>query len=149
MDKLIFIWLILLIAFIVIEAATVNLTTIWFAGGALVALILSLFGVSVFWQVAIFLVVTALLLIFTKPIVQRHFNNNLTATNIQAMMGKQAIVTETIDNVYETGAVQVDGLTWTARSVDQQTIAQGAIVEVMDVKGVTLYVKPKSNKESA
>lgn len=149
MDKLIFIWLILLIAFIVIEAATVNLTTIWFAGGALAALILSLFGVSIVWQVAIFLVVTALLLIFTKPIVQRHFNNKLTATNIQAMMGKQAIVTETIDNLHETGAVQVDGLTWTARAVDQQTISEGTIVEVMDVKGVTLYVKPKSNNESA
>ncbi|MDO4663624.1 MAG: NfeD family protein [Erysipelotrichaceae bacterium] len=149
MDKLIFLWLILLIAFIVIEAATVNLTTIWFAGGALVALVFSLFGVSIFWQVAIFLVVTALLLIFTKPIVQRHFNNKLTATNIQAMMGKQAIVTETIDNVYEKGAVQVDGLTWTARSVDQQTISEGMVIEVVDVKGVTLYVKSKSNNESA
>lgn len=146
MDKIIFLWLILLIVFVVIEAATVNLTTIWFAGGALVALILALCGLSFFWQVAAFLGVTIILLIFTKPIVERHFNNKLTPTNIHATMGKQAIVTEQIDNIHETGAIQVDGLTWTARAVDNQLIEVGSVVEVMDVKGVTLFVKPCSNQ---
>lgn len=142
MDKIIFLWLILLIIFVVIEAATVNLTTIWFAGGALVALIFSLCGLNLIWQVAAFLLVTILLLIFTKPIVQKYFNNKLIPTNINAMMGKQALVTEQIDNVHETGAIQVDGLTWTARAVDQQIIEVGSVVEVMEVKGVTLFVQP-------
>lgn len=148
MDKIIFLWLILLIIFVVIEAATVNLTTIWFAGGALVALIVSLCGLNLIWQVAAFLLVTILLLIFTKPIVQKHFNNKLTPTNINAMMGKQAIVTEQIDNVHETGAIQVDGLTWTAREVDQQIIEVGSVVEVMEVKGVTLFVQPSIHNEN-
>lgn len=142
------VWLVLLIAFILIEAMTVNLTTIWFAGGAFVALIFSLCGIGLFGQVATFLVVTILLLVFTKPIVQQHFNNKLTPTNIDATIGKQAMVTEQIDNIHETGAVQVDGLTWTARAMSDEIIQVGTIVEVVEVKGVKLFVRPIQTTKS-
>ena len=136
------IWLGLLAVFLVIEAITVGLTTIWFAGGALLALILSFCNVPVWVQIAVFLIVSCLLLIFTRPAAVRLMNRRTEATNVQALIGKTAVVTETIDNLRETGLVHVGGLDWTARSRENgQIIAENTVVTILEVTGVKLIVE--------
>ena len=136
------IWLGLLAVFLVIEAITVGLTTIWFAGGALLALTLSFCNVPVWVQIAVFLIVSFLLLIFTRPAAVRLMNRRTEATNVQALIGKTAVVTETIDNLRETGLVHVGGLDWTARSRENgQIIAEDTVVTILEVTGVKLIVE--------
>ena len=142
------IWLGLLAVLLLLEAITVGLTTIWFAGGALLALILSFFNAPVWLQIAVFLIVSFLLLIFTRPAAVRLMNRKTEATNVQALIGKTAVVKETIDNVRETGVVHVGGLDWAARSKEEgQIIAPNTVVTVLEVTGVKLIVEKCENKE--
>lgn len=137
------IWLGVLALLLVIEAVTVGLTTIWFAGGALLALILSLVNAPVWLQIVVFLAVSFLLLIFTRPAAVRLMNRRTEATNVQALIGKTAVVTEAIDNLHETGRVHVNGMEWTARAAEEETavIGKGSVVTVQEVAGVKLIVK--------
>lgn len=141
-------WLVLLIVCLVVEALTMGLATIWFAGGALVALLVSAIHAPIWLQVVLFLAVSLLLLFYTRPIAKKFFNRNVTKTNVDSVIGKNAIVVEAIDNLQGKGRVALAGQEWTARSVEENgKIAEGAIVEVEAVSGVKLMVREeKINK---
>ena len=135
-------WLVLLIICLVVEALTMGLATIWFAGGALIALLVAAIHAPIWLQVVLFLAVSLLLLFYTRPIAKRFFNRNVTKTNVDSVIGKNAIVVEAIDNLQGKGRVILAGQEWTARSVEENgKIAEGAIVEVEAVSGVKLMVR--------
>ena len=135
-------WIIVLIAAIFIEAMTMGLTSIWFAGGALTAIILELLNAGTYLQVIVFLVISLLLLYFTRPVAVKLFNKERVKTNAEGLIGKQAVVTDTIHNLKTTGKVVVAGQEWSARSSDEETIFEtGEIVRIVDIKGVKLIVE--------
>ncbi len=142
MSNVLIFWIIVLIATLAIEAATMGLTTIWFAGGAFVALIIELLNGSFLLQVTVFLIVSLILLFFTRPIALKHFNKKREKTNLDSLIGKQAVVTSSIHNLKETGQVMVDGKEWTARSNDaSKTFEKNDIVRIVSIKGVKLIVE--------
>lgn len=135
-------WLVLLVVLIVIEILTLGLTTIWFAGGALTALILSLFDVSLVVQIPVFFIVSFVLLFFTRPYAVKHLNRRTVRTNVQSLIGKSAVVTKSIDNIGGTGEISVSGNFWTARSeTDDCVIKKDALVTVVRVEGVKAIVR--------
>ena len=135
------VWLIILALCLVVEIATLGLVTIWFAGGALVAFFVAMVTDNVLIQVIVFLVVSLLLLFFTRPVAKRFYNSKRTKTNVDSVIGEQCKVTETIDNFNETGTVLLNGLEWTARSKENTVIAVGARVKVCAVDGVKVIVE--------
>lgn len=136
-----FYWLVALAVLLVIEIITLGLTTIWFAGGALVAFVLALFGVPWLVQIAVFLVVSILLLIFTRPAIEKKINKDRIKTNVNSIAGKEGKVTEDIDNFNQKGTIVLNGLEWTARSSkDDVIIPAGARVIVDEVKWVKVFV---------
>ena len=138
------IWVIVFLVLMVLELISMGLTTIWFAGGAVVALVLSAFDAPIVAQVIVFLVVSTLLLYFTRPIAQKYFNKNRVNTNVESMPGQIGIVTVDIDNIAATGTVSLNGMDWTARSKEPEgTIAKGTKVRVLEVQGVKLIVEPE------
>ena len=135
-------WLILLIICIGIEVATLGLTTIWFAGGALAAIFVAVVGGPIWLQAVIFIVVSLLLLFFTRPIAVKYFNKDRVKTNVESMVGRQAIVISEIDNLQGIGQVTVSGQEWSAKSADERVkIAVGAVVTVVAINGVKLIVR--------
>lgn len=136
-------WLILLAFLIFVEIITLGLTTIWFAGGALVAFIVSLFYDNLLVEIILFLVISLVLLFFTRPIVKKYFNSTRTKTNYEAVIGREALVTTTIDNITNSGWAVVNGLEWSARSVDGEIIEKGTRVIVESISGVKLIVSIK------
>ncbi len=142
MNEMLIFWLVLLIVCIVIEVATMGLTTIWFAGGALIAVLSALLGAPVWLQIILFFAVSLLLLIFTRPVAVKYFNKDRIKTNVESMVGRQAIVVSEIDNIQGIGQVTVGGQEWSARSHDDKIrIPAGAVVDVVAVNGVRLVVK--------
>ena len=140
-----FYWLIALAVLLVIEIITLGLTTIWFAGGALVAFVLALFNVPLLVQITVFLVVSILLLLFTRPVVEKRLNESRVKTNVNSMIGKEGRVTETIDNYNQKGIVIINGLEWTARSSrDDLIIPEGSKVVINEIKGVKVFVSLSS-----
>ena len=138
----IYAWLMALVTFIVIEITTMGLTTIWFAGGALIALLLALAKVSFYVQLGAFLVVSIILLVCTRPFAVKFFNQKREKTNVDSMIGKHAIVLAEIDNLREEGQVILNGMEWSARAYEEgSVIPAGAVVEVMEIRGVKLIVK--------
>lgn len=117
MNQVVF-WLILLIILVAIEIATMGLTTIWFAGGAFVAIIAAAFDAPLYVQITLFLSVSVVLLLFTRPIAMKYFNRDRIKTNAESLIGKQAIVTEEVDNLMAAGTVSVDGQEWTRQECD-------------------------------
>lgn len=143
MGGMTFLWIIVLVAAIVIETMTMGLTTIWFAGGALAALIAERLGGGLYLQISICLIVSLVLLYFTRPVAVKHFNKERVKTNIDELIGKQAVVTDTVCNLQGTGKVVVTGLEWSAKSIDDRLeFSEGEIVRVAQIKGVKLIVKP-------
>ena len=139
-------WLAAMIFFIIVEAATVGLASIWFAIGSVAALVCALLHAPVWLQVLWFLVVSVATLILTRPLVKRFVNGRTVATNADRNIGRTAVVTERIDNVAATGAVKLDGVLWTARSrEDEITIDTGAMVVVREIQGVKLIVELKNS----
>ena len=136
-------WLALVIIFVVVECLTIGLVSIWFAGGALVAMILAMAGAGAIWQDIAFLVVSGLLLVATRPFVKKYLMNKKVKTNYESVIGEVAKVIETIDNYNQTGAAFADGKEWTARSTaDTVVIEKGALVKVAAIEGVKLMVEP-------
>ena len=134
-------WLILIIVLVIIELATMGLTTIWFATGAVVAMIASVIGVPVWLQIILFILVSFIMLLFTRPVAVKHFNKERIKTNVETMVGKQAIVVSEIDNLQGIGRVMVDGVEWTGRSLDKKvTFSVGEVVVVVLVEGNKLIV---------
>ena len=147
MQEVIF-WLVLLIICIGIEVATMGLTTIWFAGGALVAIFAAGVGAPIWLQAIIFIVVSLVLLFFTRPIAVKYFNKDRVKTNVESMVGRQAIVISEIDNLQGIGQVTVGGQEWSARSAeDQAKIAVGAVTVVVAISGVKLIVRDISREQ--
>lgn len=142
--KELIIWLVLLILFVGLEAATLGLTSIWFAGGALAAMVAAALNAPVWLQVIVFLIIALVLLIFTRPVAVKYFNKDRAKTNVNSVIGKQAIVTAEIDNLQATGKVVVSGQEWSARSCEEGVIIpEGSVVEVEAVSGVKLMVRKK------
>ena len=143
------IWLILLIVFAASEAATVGLTSIWFAAGALTALIAALLGGPLWVQITLFLAVNLLCLAAVRPLAKRLLNSRVEPTNADRVIGAQAQVTEDIDNIHGRGAVVIRGMTWSARSQDGGPISAGTMVKVLRIEGVKVFVEPIAAPVSA
>ena len=133
-------WLIVMVLFLVVEAATVGLVCIWFAVGSLAALLAAMCGAQLWLQIVVFLIVSAATLYFTRPLVKRYVNSKVEPTNADMVIGKECRVTETVDNIAGTGAVYVDGKTWTARSENDEVIQAGTLVTAKSIDGVKLIV---------
>lgn len=137
-------WLVLLLVLIIVEIATLGLTTIWFAGGALIGLICALLNFNVIVQVAVFCIVSGVLLFVTRPVAVRYFNKTRERTNADSLIGRTAVVTENIDNIAGTGEAVVAGMIWTARSsVEDHKILKGDTVEILNISGAKLIVRKK------
>lgn len=134
-------WLVLVAALVVIEAVTVQLVTIWFAVGAIAGLIASAFELEIWLQVLIFVGVSAVALVATRPFVKRFTHSGKEPTNADRYIGKSAVVIETIDNIHGKGAVTIGGLQWTARTTDGSNIEKDEIVTVESIEGAKLIVK--------
>lgn len=119
-------WIIAMVVFLVIEAVTVGIVSVWFAIGALFAMVTAMLGANLWVQITVFLVVSAIALYFTRPLVKKFVNNKVEPTNADMLIGKECRVVETIDNLSGTGAVYVDGKTWTARTADEEIIPEGS-----------------------
>ncbi|MCI8292247.1 MAG: NfeD family protein [Hespellia sp.] len=142
-------WLILFVMLVVIEIVTLGLTTIWFAAGCLVAFVLSLFHISLPVQIFVFLTVSVLLFILTRPVAIRYFNKDRARTNVESVIGRSAVVLETIDNVHAKGRVELDGMEWSARSsLDTETYQKDEVVRITDVQGVKLIVEHLHTEDS-
>ena len=138
------IWLAVLVVCVGIEIATMGLTTIWFAGGALVSAILAALNAPLWLQIVAFSVVSLILLYLTRPVAVKYFNKDRVKTNVESLIGRQAIVISEIDNLQGIGQVTVGGQEWSARSVkDDVQLPVGSVVVVRSVSGVKLIVEEK------
>ncbi len=140
------IWLIALVAFIILEAATVQMVAIWFIAGSVAAFIASLLGVNLTWQVIIFIAVSALSLLLLRPIAKKKLEPKIVATNADMVIGKTAVVIESIDNDEDKGRARVSGVDWTARSYYKTKIKKDTKVTVVAIDGVKLIVVPENEE---
>ena len=137
-------WLVVLVVLVVIELLTMGLTTVWFAGGALMATIAALFHAPLALQIILFLLVSALLLFFTRPLAVKYFNRDRVRTNAESLVGRQAIVISEIDNLQGIGQVNVGGMEWSARTrVDGVKLPVGTVATVLAINGVKLVVEER------
>ena len=143
------IWLVLMVIFLVVEAVSVVTVSLWFAVGALVALLVSMIGLDVWVQVVLFFVVSAALLACLRPMVRRHFTPRLSRTNVDALIGTKGYVTADIDNISAAGQAKLGNMEWTARSANGLPIPAGTLVKVAYIEGVKAYVLPVDQKEAA
>jgi len=143
-----YVWIAVFVILVLIEVFTAELTTIWFAGGALIAFVLSLFGsISIWVQLTVFVVFSVVLLFCTRPALMRLMEKRRLKTNVETMPGKVAVVTEEVNNLKATGAIEVGGLTWMARcETDGENISVGSKVEVLRIEGVKAIVKIKEDR---
>ena len=135
------IWLILAAVFILAEIMSLGLTSIWFAGGAIVAAVLALCEVSLWIQIIVFSVVSLALLIFTRPIAKKYLITKTVNTNVDSYIGKKVKVIEEINNTLQQGKVKMDDIEWTARSEDNSIILVDSMVQIKKVSGVKLIVE--------
>lgn len=142
MNWMAFSWLMLLIVCLVLEANTVSLVSIWFAAGALSAMIASLCNGQLWLQGALFFGVSIILLLALRPAFRKFIKPKLIKTNVDAIIGAQGIVVEDIDNIAAAGQVKVGNMHWTARSADNTPITAGTLVTVEKIEGVKVMVTP-------
>ena len=135
-------WLAALIALLVLEAATVGLVSLWFALGALAALVTSFFVYNIWVQFGVFLAVSLVSLLIIRPLARRYVTPRQVATNADRAVGAEGVVTEAIDNLKAAGQVSVRGAVWTARTEDDAVIPAGTTVRVLRIEGVKLIVTP-------
>lgn len=141
-------WLIFMAVLLVIEICTLGLTTIWFAGGALVATIASLIGLNFWIQLTLFIVVSALLLIFTRPWAVKYINGHRTKTNYEGLIGKVIVITERVDNMSQSGMAVVNGQEWTVRAQGDGVILNlGDKAQIVNITGVKLIVNKYMEEE--
>jgi len=138
-------WIIALIAFLVIEIITLGLTSIWFAGGALVAFLAAVLGANIIVQIALFFVVSIVLILVSRPLATKYFNKNRARTNVDALIGKRGFVTAEINNLKGLGEINLSGQIWSARSADESVIVEDAEVEIVSIEGVKAIVKKVNN----
>lgn len=135
-------WIVALVIALIAEGVTLTtLVSLWFIPGIVIALILAACNVPFYIQVSVFMICTVASLFLTKPFIKKYVNGKTKSTNFDRILGQNAIVTEEIDNIKGNGAVQVDGKTWTARSVENEIIPVGELVKVESIEGVKAMVK--------
>lgn len=137
-------WLVVFVVCIVAEIVSMGLTTIWFAGGALVAAVAAALSAPIWIQIVLFFGASLVLLYFTRPIAVKYFNKDRVKTNAESLVGQQAIVISEINNIQGIGQVMVNGQEWSARNVDEgKQLAVGSVVIVRAISGVKLMVEEK------
>lgn len=133
-------WLAAMVIFIIAEATTVTLVSIWFAVGALGAILIALLGGGLTLQVTVFLALAIVLLIFLRGAVRKHFTPRITRTNVDSVIGATGIVVTPVNNIATLGQVQINGVEWSARSTDGSHIGAGTLVKVDKIEGVKVFV---------
>lgn len=137
---------------LLIEILTLGLTSIWFAGGAVLAAVTAFVGGPLLLQLAVFIAVSCLLFFFTRPLAQKYLNSSVEKTNVEALIGQHGIVRETIDNFQGKGKVYVNGMDWSAKSLHDEEIPEGTEIVIHKIQGVKLIVDaipvPKSRTEN-
>ena len=137
-------WLAIFIVLLLIEIVTMGLTTIWFAGGALLAFLAGIAGFGLGIQIGVFIVVSILLLILTRPLAVKYFNQERQKTNAESLIGQQALVTEDIDTIKAKGQVEIRGQIWSAKTDEPDgKIAKNTVVVVNGIQGVKLIVRAR------
>ena len=142
---MVILWSVLAALFLLVELGTVALVSLWFVVGALAALAAALLGAAVWVQVLVFALVSLGMLLLLRPFLRRFVDPHKVRTNVDAVIGKEGLVTEAINNLESVGAVKLNGLPWSARSQDGAQIPAGTVVTVRAVEGVKLIVVPASN----
>lgn len=136
------VWLVAMLIFLFVEAQSVTMVSLWFAAGALAALIGTLCGAELWLQIVLFLAVSIALLASLRPLARKYFTPKLTKTNVDSVIGMQGLVTVQIDNITAQGQVKLGAMEWTARSTSGKTIPAGTLVTVDSVEGVKVLVTP-------
>lgn len=135
-------WLIMAAIFIIVELVTLGLVSIWFAGGAFVAAIAAMLNANLAIQIILFVVVSVVLLLLTRPIATKYLNSKTEKTNSEALIGKVAVVTQEINNVKAEGQAIINGMEWTARAQNEKEIIRvGTHVKILSISGVKLIVE--------
>lgn len=142
-------WLALLVVFLIVEASTVTMVSLWFAAGALAAMIVSFLNGALWLQVVTFLTVSGIMLALLRPLARKHFTPRLTRTNVDAVVGSTGLVTVAIDNVTAVGQAKLGAMEWTARSTSGEPIPAGTVVKVDRIEGVKVFVTPVKEKVTA
>lgn len=142
MELMLFVWLGLMVLFGIVEAATVSMVSLWFVGGSLAGLIVTLLGGQLWTQIIVCLVVSAALLACLRPFVRKFVTPKKTATNVDMVLGRTAYITEAVDNLRATGALKLDGREWTVRSLNGEILPEGTLVKIVKLEGVKLFVEP-------
>lgn len=145
-------WMGAAVILLLIEILTLGLTSIWFAGGAVLAAVTAFVGGPLLLQLAVFIAVSCLLFFFTRPLAQKYLNSSVKKTNVEALIGQHGIVRETIDNFQGKGKVYVNGMDWSAKSLHDEEIPEGTEIVIHKIQGVKLIVDaipvPKSRTEN-
>ena len=142
MDLVAIVWLVLFLVFLILEASTVTLVSLWFAAGSLAALLAGLLDAPLWLQILLFLAVSTLSLIALRPLSRKFIRPKLTATNVDSVIGSTGLVTASVDNVSAVGQVKLGAMEWTARSTSGSPIEAGTLVKVDRIEGVKVFVSP-------
>ena len=140
-------WLVLFVILLIIEILTMGLTTIWFAGGAVIAFVAGVLGFGTIVQMIVFVVVSVILLIVTRPIAVKYFNKERQKTNAESLIGQQALVLEDIDTLQSKGRVEINGQEWSAKTDEPDgRIEKNTVVVIDGIQGVKLIVRAREEK---
>lgn len=140
-------WIFIAVLFGVAEAMTTQLVSIWFVGGSVAALITSMFGQNMVVQFSVFVAVSAILLVATRPIVKKFTKTGFVATNADSQIGKKIIITQRVDNLQETGEAKINGITWSVRSEDGTPLEVGEYAVIKRIDGVKLIVEKEPDAQ--
>lgn len=139
-------WLVLMLVFLIAEALSVALISVWFAVGAVLAMISAILGAPFWMQLLVFVAVSGILVLAAKPLSEKTINRRAVQTNADRVIGQTAVVTQAVDNLLATGQVRVLEQLWTARSADDKPISVGTIVTVKEIRGVKVIVEAKKEE---
>lgn len=140
------VWFVAMVVFLIVESQSVTMVSLWFAAGALAALIAALFGAELWLQVVLFFAVSIVLLASLRPLARKYFTPKITKTNVDSIIGSQGLVTASIDNIAAQGQVKLGAMEWTARSTSGEPICEGTLVKVDKIEGVKAFVSPVTEK---
>ena len=144
MQEMIYTWAALIVVFLIVEGLTAGLASIWFALGSVAALVSAFLGAPIWLQITLFVIVSALTLIFTRPLARKYVNKRIEPTNADRLIGASATVTERIDNIAAKGYVKAGGRLWPARSKSGEPIEKDTVTVVRSIEGIKLIVEPLS-----
>lgn len=144
-----FLWIIAVLVFVIIEAATYQLISIWFVFGATAGLFVSLAGLSFGWQIGIFLAVSLVLIVALRPVSVKLAKKQAFRSNINGMIGGEVLITERVNNAENSGCGKTGGMEWTVRSENGDIIEVGEIAEIKRIEGVKLIVEKVNQRDTA